>query len=100
MLNKNLKYLFVCQFGQSRSRWFAERFMEMGIKAVFCGWDSEADIKFNFPLIEWSDKIIVLDKDFETYNSIMDVDCLNFYIEDEPGNFEEHFDTLLEVLEE
>lgn len=62
-LNKieNKKVLFVCMFGQSRSKWFANRCIQENIDAKYCGWFQEADIVLNEELTLWADVIVILD---------------------------------------
>lgn len=104
-LDKNKKYLFICQFGQSRSRYFAERFMEMGIKSLFCGFDDNADIVLNKNLIKHYDILIILDKDFYRNIKLIDLidyyekEYIKFYIDDEPINFDNKFREFMEKFE-
>lgn len=95
---KGKRVLFICMYGQSRSRWFAEKFMTMGYKALWCGHYTEhADFPLTKHHIEWATEIVLLDKDIKRtvhYNVIMNSDkvVLEHYLEDEPGKFEEFLD--------
>ncbi len=97
---RDKRWLFVCAYGQSRSRWFSERFMMMGIRSVFCGYEDEADIKFNRDLLEWADKIVCLDKDFHRLvwldpfisDTVKDKNVwIDFFLDDDPQTFPEKF---------
>lgn len=91
-IDRSKRYLFICVFGESRSRYFAERFMEMGIKALPCGYDIEASIKFNKSLINWADEIILLDKHLTPEcDYIMPNTYIEYYINDEPVKFNKYF---------
>ena len=95
-MNKDIKRLFVCAYGQSRSKWFAEKFMTMGCKALFCGYLPEADFILNKHYIEWADEIILLDRYIERENIYCELEVCGklitkYYIDDEPQYFEEYF---------
>lgn len=86
------RYLFVCAYAQSRSKYFAERFMEDGELALFCGHNEEADFKISKHYIEWADIVILLDKDIERtihyhYMLTEDKQIIKHYIDDEPAIF-------------
>lgn len=92
------RVLFVCAFAQSRSKWFAERFMDMGIKAMFCGHDIHADFPMTKKHIEWATEIVLLDKDIKRthyYNMIKESnkEVLECFIQDEPYLFEKFLTT-------
>ena len=96
---KGKRVLFVCMYGQSRSRWFAEKFMELGIKAMYCGHYTEhADFPITKHHIDWADEIVLLDKDikrtvhYDVINKSGKVVLENF-IEDEPHKFEKFLET-------
>lgn len=99
--DKNKRYLFVCAFGQSRSRYFAEMFMKNGFMAIFCGYDSEADIVISKELVEWSDEIILLDKNnikCKWLNHLLEgKNSFNFFIEDIPTFFQVEFEKFLNI---
>lgn len=87
-----MRYLFVCAYAQSRSKWFAEKFMEDGELALFCGHVEDADFKISKQYIEWADIVILLDKDIERtihyhYMLTEDKQIVKHYIEDEPVIF-------------
>lgn len=107
MIDKTKKYLFVCGFGQSRSLYFAERFMLKGMMALFCGFDDYADITFDAWNIKWADTIIVLDnahehdeesKEYLNFASSLNKEIILFHIQDEPELFNEKFNELIEMM--
>lgn len=93
------RVLFICMYGQSRSRWFAEKFMTLGIKAMFCGHYTEhADFPITKHHIEWAEEIVLLDKDIKRtvhYDVILKSGkiVLEHFIEDEPYKFEKFLET-------
>ena len=97
-------YLFICSFGQSRSRWFAEKMMSLGYKAMFCGVDTHADFVLNKNHVNWADNIIVLDSHilyFKNHRDMIEVEgkkMIKFFIDDNPVEFENMFIKLLKVL--
>ncbi len=110
--NTDKRWLFVCAYGQSRSRWFSERFMMMGVRSLFCGYEPEADIMFTRDLVEWADKIVCLDKDFHRVSWVDPfiteiindkVVWIDYFIQDESNTFltkfkefsNQHFTTTL-----
>lgn len=92
---KDKKILFVCMYGQSRSRWFAEKFMKQGIICNWCGYAQESMITINQQLLDWADEIVLLDKDIERetrlYEHILESGkiILRHYLDDEPRLFED-----------
>ncbi len=90
------KILFICSFGQSRSRWFAEKFMDNGIKAQFCGYDKEATPKLENWAIDWADIIVILDKHFSDNVNLIEFpnfslkEVIHFHIEDKPYEFHQY----------
>ncbi len=89
---KSKKILFVCAYGQSRSKWFAEKFMSLGIKSMFCGYLDDADFPITKHHIYWADEIVLLDKDIKRtihYEAIINSNkiVLENFIEDEPKLF-------------
>jgi len=94
------KYLFVCDYAQSRSKWFAERFMEFGRKAMFAGWVKEdADFPLTKEHLEWTDVIVLLDKDIKRqtdYDAIVGSGkrIIEHFIEDEPQYFDAKFEEM------
>jgi len=107
MANKKMKkdknYLFVCAFGQSRSRQFAEMAMKNGFKALFCGYLDEADFILNKHYLEWADVIILMDNYVERtihYNAINNSNkiIIKYYIEDEPSTFKMLYPKLIREI--
>lgn len=97
-IEKQDKILFICAFGQSRSRYFAERMMELGYKSVFCGHDSYSDIQVKDQLISWADAVVILDEYFvksaywmyvKRTELMRNKKIIKYFIEDEPVYFEE-----------
>ncbi len=86
-------------YGQSRSRFFSERFNEMGIIANFCGYHKEADIIINKNLVDSYDIIVILDKYFEK-----DFFIFNYIVETKPfilhyiDDFSEKFNDEIEKI--
>jgi predicted protein tyrosine phosphatase len=99
-LDKSKKYLFICAYGQSRSRYFSERFMEMGIKSLFCGYVKDADIVYNQQLMRWADEIVVLDNYFEktSEGKYCEKKYIKFYIDDEPSLHKHRFREFMELF--
>lgn len=107
----NIKILFICDFGMSRSKWFAEKATkEFGEHSIYCGWVEEAKLKFTkYTLGDIDDgltHVILLTgnlklSDLSLYVGIKyDVSerNLNFIehcIEDDPRIFEEEWNKLL-----
>ncbi len=93
----NIKTLYLCAYGQSRSRYFAEQDMLRGKIALFCGYDEGADIHINLALIEWADRVVILDKDFVRdieYHAVENLseELIHNYIEDIPWKFKELYE--------
>jgi len=91
-----MRYLFVCAYAQSRSKYFAERFMEDGEKALFCGHCEDADFKINKHYIDWADVIVLLDKDIERtvhfkYLLNTEKQIFKHYIDDNPAIFRNEY---------
>lgn len=94
-IDKKKKYLFICAFGESRSKFYSDKFTLNGFNSKYCGFDKLAVNKFNSSLLKWSDVIIVLDEYFIKYrakyylfNTIKHKTKIEFFIDDEPKNFE------------
>lgn len=104
-VRKNIKkYIFICAYAQSRSKYFAERFIQEGNLALFCGHQREADIILSQIHLDWSDVIVVLDKDIIYEPKPFDMlaeeqrkgkPVINFWIDDTPSTFEEKYQELL-----
>lgn len=99
MINKKDKILFICAFGQSRSRYFAEQMMLKGYMSLFCGYDKEADIKYNKELMLWATKIVILDNYFlqTSEGKYLEKDHIKFYIDDEPSSHNERFEDFFNI---
>lgn len=93
------RYLFVCMYGESRSRFFAEKMMQRGEMAMFSGWTDDAEPMIMPWMEEWADLIIILDKDIDRFERRLDMSkSASFFIEDKPEEFNEKFDLFLQVL--
>ena len=68
-MNREIKLLFVCEYGQSRSKNLAEIFNKKYKKysSLFCGTHKEADIRIHIKLLTWADKVIFLDSQIEKH---------------------------------
>lgn len=100
--DKNKKYLFVCAFGQSRSRQFAEKTMLRGYRAMFCGYDDEADVKINKYIMKWADEVILLDEYINrthhwNYLLFTKKSYTLFFIDDNPVMFNKWYELLLSL---
>jgi predicted protein tyrosine phosphatase len=96
MRTEHRKYLFICNYGQSRSKWFAEQFMKKGKLALFCGINELADFRISKHYLEWADIIICLEEyipktlhneAIDYYTNNFDKCRVDFYIDDEPMKF-------------
>ena len=98
MEKSNIKILFVCMYGQSRSRFFAEYYNKQGVIANFCGYVDDADIQINISLVETYDLIVILDRYFERTGMFSYINqnkpYILCYIEDMPENFKEYINTI------
>lgn len=102
---KDKRILFICAFGESRSRFFAEKFMKLGYMAMFAGFDDYASIRVQKGMIEWADEIVILDKYWEKVDDVKswiieardgyDKTILEHYIEDEQQIFDKFCDRLI-----
>lgn len=106
------RYLFICAYAQSRSKFMAERFMETGKKAMFVGYEEDADFKITKEHIDWADVIILLCKHIERtvhydYIQAKVADSNNeeeykhiirYYIKDEPQRFEQEYVNLMTLI--
>lgn len=99
--------LFVCMWGQSRSKYFAEQYSKINSNTKYCGYLQEKSLRHH---IDWADVIVVLDKDWfrQIYSKIqldlerlenIDKRKINHYIIDEPRNFKSYYSDFLEMLE-
>ena len=107
------RYLFVCAYAQSRSKFMAERFMDIGKRAMFVGYEDDADFKITKEHIDWADEIILLCEHIERtvhydYIQAKVADSNNeeeyktyikHYIDDEPQRFEQEYVSLMTTLE-
>lgn len=107
MKNKNI--LFVCDYAQSRSKYFAQAFQEKGFNAKYRGFSNEADYPLNNTIIDWSDIIIVLSKSWVFVDEYADwlrlaefkgKDVRYCMIPDEPSIFDQNIKEVLGWLEE
>lgn len=99
--NKN--YLFVCDFGESRSKYFAENFMKNGFKAMFCGIDDAAIFKITENHIHWAEEIIILSENVNRHWSLrfaehMKKNMILFHIEDKSNKFESKLKELMRII--
>lgn len=96
------KILFICDYGQSRSVYFANRLKELNIQAQYCGLCNEADVKLDKALIEWSNNIVMLSSSYEyipeVREMLSDKSIIEYYIDDEPSNFSNKFDEFIKML--
>ncbi len=108
MIDKSKNILFICDYAQSRSKYFAEKFQELGYNTKYRGFCKEADIPINEIILNWSNVVIVLsdswlhDDEFHNWLKIaesMKKEIRYFHISDEPGKFSEKFQKLLEFEE-
>ena len=90
----------------------AERFMDIGKRAMFVGYTEEADFKITKEHIDWADEIILLCKHIERtihYDYIQakvadsEVEekyktYIKYYIDDEPQRFEQEYINLMTRL--
>lgn len=104
---KDKRYLFICAYAQSRSKYMAEEFMKMGYMSMFCGYLDDADFKITKEHIEWADTIILLCKHIERtihYSYIVegaeiyDKHLIKHYIDDEPSTFNKELTNLTTTL--
>jgi len=95
--------LFICDFGESRSKYFAEQFKNKCFETAYRGFCDEAERVLNIRQIEWADVIVVLSdtwmyvKEYEDY--LLEANKLNkkvihYMIPDEPQYFNEHIDKI------
>ena len=106
---KGRTYLFICDWAQSRSKYFAEKFQEHGFNAKFRGFCKEADYPINQNIIDWSNVIIVLsnswlyDNEFHNwlkYAEEQSKEIRYLHIDDEPRIFPEKVKDVLRWFEE
>jgi len=109
MIDKNKSILFICDYAQSRSKYFAEKFQEHGYNAKYRGFCKEADYPLNNKIIDWSNIIIVLsnswiyEKEFEEFLNYAEErgkDIRYCMIDDEPRIFPEKVKEVLGWFEE
>lgn len=101
--SKITRYLFMCDFGMSRSKYFAEKTMLSGNIAQYCGWVEDSKLKFTkHTLSDWDDGLdylVVLTKNIERHELSLwaairyqceerGVKLIKHYIEDDPVIFE------------
>lgn len=89
------RILYICTFGQSRSRYFAEESMKLGYMSLFCGYDDEADFVLSKNYLDWATHIVILDSYFFKAMGLLDElnnkKLILYYIDDEPVEFREWF---------
>lgn len=104
-MDKDRRILFVCAFGQSRSKFFAEKFMTLGYKAMFCGFDDLADFKISKAHIDWCDEIVLLDENWNKFDRVKtlisiakenNVTIIEHYLEDDQRYFDDFCRILLD----
>lgn len=103
-----MKILFVCQFGQSRSLYFAQRMQKLGKVALCCGVMRDSLININDQLLEWADLIVLLSDELEKQGEPTWLEYINCeaechdktvilnYIQDEPSQFPDEFTKFME----
>ena len=98
-----LDFIFICEYGQSRSRYFAIKLMRKGYTAAFCGVNKDSDIKCTDNLLCGSKVAVFLDKgaykEFQRqYPKFPCTNAIIFHIEDEPMLFNEKFSIFSKLL--
>lgn len=105
MKKEEKRILFICAYGQSRSRFFAEKFMSLGYKAMFAGFDELAEIRVQRGMFNWANEIVLLDEHWNkdtmtdflvTEAKSLEKTVLEYYIADEQSKFDEFCKRLLE----
>lgn len=103
-MDKSKNYLFICAFGQSRSKYFAERCMNAGFKSMFCGYTEDADFVLASNHFKWADVVVILDKDFkrekELWSDMIDhrKPFVKFFLDDEPSLFDKNFAKMIKCI--
>lgn len=106
---KSKNFLFICDYAQSRSKYFAEKFQEKGYNATYRGFSDEADYPLNEKIIDWSNVVVVLsnswlyEPEFENwlkYAENTGKDIRYCMIDDEPRIFPEKLKQVLKWVEE
>jgi predicted protein tyrosine phosphatase len=108
MMEKTKRYLFICAYAQSRSKYFAEELMKKGYMCQFCGFAIGADFTLTEKHIEWADVIIVLageivyDSAHKFLTSCKKVypekQFVTYYIRDEPVKFKKQLKDLVTII--
>lgn len=105
---KDKNFLFICDFSQSRSKYFAEKFIEKGYNAKFRGFSEDADYPLSEKIIDWSNMIIVLsnswmyEKEFKNwlkYAESQGKEIRYCMIEDNPQIFPKEVEKILRWFE-
>ena len=56
--------------GESRSRFFAEKFMKLGYMAMFAGYADNSFLIIQKGMFKWADEIVLLDKYWNKDNAM------------------------------
>lgn len=100
--------LFICLFGQSRSKYFAEEYMKLGNVAMYGGIEHDGLIEVDFNLMAEYDIIVFLDKEAKEHlmqkryvEWFLDSEIIfiDYFIDDNPILFDEKFKKFLPILE-
>lgn len=104
---KNKRVLFICMNGESRSRFFAEKFMKLGYMAMFAGYADNSFLIIQKGMFKWADEIVLLDKYWNKDNAMQYyIDYANengkvvieHYLEDEQIQFDKFCNNLLDTM--
>ena len=108
-LDKDKQILFICDYGQSRSKYFADRLDKMGYDTQYAGFvNGDGSRHITETMIVMSEIVIILSVSWRHVREFEDIVHLiqrygkqvyHFHINDESQKFKQYFDEFMQEVE-